>query len=88
MSAGLQALDADTVPRADLTARLDRAEARMLRIEACLQENTGITRDIRDLLRGLELIGKAAKWIGLVATAFMAVYAAIWTMTHGGRPPT
>lgn len=75
-------------------ARLNCGDARMTRIEARIEENTDLTRDIRNLmdagragLRVLEWLGKAARWAGILATACMAIYVAIYTITHDGRPP-
>lgn len=87
--------DSDFVQLDEMNARLDRGDERMTRIEDRITENTDLTRDIRDLmdagragLRVLEWIGTAAKWLGLIASACMGVYAVAWTATHGGRPPT
>ena len=80
---------------ADIDQRLARGDTRMASIEADLAGNTAITREIRDLmdaaragLRMLGGIGQVAKWAGMVATAAVAIYTAVYMLTHGGQPPT
>jgi hypothetical protein len=48
-------------------------ERRMLEIDAKLAENTSITEDVRDLLRGLKVFGRIAKWTGALAAAYIAL---------------
>jgi hypothetical protein len=80
---------------ADIDQRLARGDARMANIEADLSGNTAITREIRDLMTAARLglrmlggMGQVAKWLGMVATAAVAIYTAVHMLTHGGQPPT
>jgi hypothetical protein len=80
---------------ADIDQRLARGDARMASIESDLSANTAITREIRDLmdaarlgLRMLGGLGQVAKWSGMVATAAVAIYTAVYMLLHGGQPPT
>lgn len=80
--------------------RLTAGDERMARIEAALEENTELTRDMagtvsemRDLLelgrsgiRVLNFIGKAAVWIGKIAAAGSAI-AALFYALKAGHPP-
>lgn len=81
--------------------RLDRGSARMDAIERGLRENTVATlegnRDAREVLelfravkggiRVLGWIGGAARWVGFIATAGTAIYAAWYAISHGGQLP-
>lgn len=74
--------------------RLDRGSQRMDLIDESLKENTELTREIRDLIAAARLgfkvlggLGMVFKWIGTVATAGLAMWAAIYAITHNGVPP-
>lgn len=81
--------------------RLVAGDTRMNDFENKLSENTAatlatnaITADIKDILTaakvGLKVIGAIgtiAKWIGLIATAVVAIYGAIYAVKSGGVPP-
>lgn len=81
--------------------RLVAGDNRMNDFETKLSENTAatlstnaITADIKDILTaakvGLKVIGAIgtiAKWIGLIATAVVAIYGAIYAVKSGGVPP-
>ena len=61
---------------------------------AALAENTRLTKDILDMFsavkggfRVLGWVGVAAKWIGGIAGAVAAVWALIYSITHGGPRP-
>lgn len=78
----------------DVEARLDDGSQRMQRIEDKLDSNTATTTEVRDLLDGGKAFfrfaagfGRAARWVGGIAGAVGAVWALIYTATHGGRPP-
>lgn len=56
--------------------------------------NTGLTQEILDLFsdfksgfRVLGWLGTGAKWLGGIAGAGVALWAAWQTLTHGGVPP-
>lgn len=81
--------------------RLDRGAEKMdaqgegigaLRQE--LAANTATTNEVRELLAvgksGLKVLGwlgLAGKWLGTLATAGVAIYAAIYAVTHNGQLP-
>lgn len=78
----------------DVEARLDDGSARMQRIEDKLDANTSTTTEVRDLLdsgralfRFASGFGRLARWVGGLAGAAAAVWALIYTATHGGKPP-
>lgn len=82
----------------DVEARLDDGSQRMQRIEDKLDANTSTTTEVRDLLdSGRALFrfasgfasgfGRLARWVGGIAGAAAAVWALIYTATHGGKPP-
>lgn len=79
---------------AAIETRLDRGSERMASIEADLRANTEVTREVRDLMemgralfRLADLMGRGAKWLGGIAAAIVAIWGAIYTATHGGKPP-
>lgn len=74
--------------------RLDAGSKRMTRIETQLQENTDLTRDVREFLeagraglRVLGVLGSVASWLGKLATAGLALWALFQAIKHGGPPP-
>ena len=81
--------------------RMQRIEAELARhteqldqLQADLQRNTAATEEVRDLLeaakgafRALNGIGIVVRWVGGIAGAGVAIWGAIYALTHGGRPP-
>lgn len=74
--------------------RLEDGGARMQRIEDKLDANTSTTQEVRDLLdsgkaffRFAAGFGGFARWVGGIAGAAAAIWALIYTATHGGKPP-
>lgn len=79
----------DTVP-AQLDAirgRLDSGDKRFESIERALAENTEITKDIRDAIVAGRVATKAVKWLGALAIAGSAIYAAAYQILHNGKLP-
>lgn len=79
---------------AAIETRLDRGSERMACIEADLRANTEVTREVRDLMemgralfRLADLMGRGAKWLSGIAAAVVAIWGAIYTATHGVKPP-
>lgn len=82
-------------------ARLDAGTVRMKKIEAVQAEmhgellsNSATTSEIRDLMQAARVgfrvlggLGVAAKWLGTIAAAGVAIYAALYAITHGGATP-
>lgn len=80
--------------RAAIVRRLDDGDARMTRIETALAENTRLTAEVRSIMEagraGLRLlgwVGFALKWLGVIATALVAIRVAFYVATHGGDLP-
>lgn len=74
--------------------RLDTGSARMDALEAAIKVNTDATMEVRDILvaakgafKVLSWLGVIAKWVGGLASAGVAVYLAVYVLTHGGRFP-
>lgn len=80
---------ANTVPGQleAIRRRLDAGDHRMTAIERALAENTDITRDIRDAVTAGRVFTKVIKWVGVLAVAGSAIYAAVYQLTHSGRLP-
>ena len=86
---------------AAIDARLDAGRERMETIERSLKDNTAATlegnRDVREVLemiatvkggiRVLGWIGGLARWTAAIVGAVMALYGAIYAITHHGAPP-
>lgn len=79
---------------AAIEARLETGGDRMDRMERAINENTDLTVEVRDLLAALKggmkvlgWLGVLAKWIGVVASAAVAIYTAAYIATHGGELP-
>ncbi len=77
-----------------IEARLKKGDERMGAIETELAENTTVTKEIKDMLdmarAGLKVlggIGSAAKWLGALAAAIVAIWTFIHTIKNGGPPP-
>ena len=74
--------------------RMDAFETELKDNTTATLANTELTTEIRDILMAAKLglkaigaIGSIAKWLGLIATAGVAIYTAIYAMTHGGATP-
>lgn len=72
----------------------EEIEQRLDQLQADLQRNTAATEEVRDLLeaakgafRALNGIGIVVRWVGGIAGAGVAIWGAIYAITHGGRPP-
>lgn len=86
---------------AAIEARLERGDKRMGAIETDLRANTAATQaqtetltEVRKLLetgraafRLADWFGKGVRWLGGIAAAVAAIWAAIYALTHGGKPP-
>lgn len=87
--------------RRAVNERLDRGDRRFDQLDAEIAENTRLTREsaadlaaIRDVLtavrgglRVLGWVGAGMKWLGVIATAGVAIYTAVYALTHGGNLP-
>lgn len=74
--------------------RLDKGSRRMELFETELRENTTATLEIRDILQaarvGLKVlggIGIAAKWLGTLAAAALAIWTFVYALLHNGATP-
>jgi hypothetical protein len=73
---------------------MDGIDQRLLKVVEELERNSEITTDIRDILTAAKVglrvlggIGQAMRWLGLLATAGVAIYGAVYSATHGGQLP-
>lgn len=87
----LEEIKGQTVANGKRIVQIETVQAAMLE---SLRLNNELTADIKDLLtaarvgfRVLGGLGTAAKWVGALAGAGMAIYMALYTLTHGGAPP-
>lgn len=74
--------------------RLDAGAHRMNAMQTELTANTAVTSEVRDILdaahsglRVLGGLGKFAAWLGKLAAGAVAIWGAIYALTHGGHPP-
>lgn len=86
---------------AGIEDRLDRGADRMGKIEKRLDDavdelarNSELTQDVRDILTAAKVglrvlggIGQVVRWFGILATAGVAIWGAIYAITHGGQLP-
>lgn len=79
---------------AAIEERLNIGHARMDALESAVQRNTELTQDILSIMdtakagfRALGWLGVGVRWLGGLAAAGVAIYAAIYAITHGGQPP-
>lgn len=79
---------------AAINQRLDAGSTRMASIEAALATNTEITQDIHDVIvaarvgfRVLGGLGQAVKWLGMVATGALGLWAFLLALKQGGPGP-
>ncbi len=89
-----QRLDRGSERMARIEAELARHTEQLNQLQASLAKNAEATQEIRDLLdaakgafRALNGLGIAFGWLGRIAAAGVAIWGAIYAMTHGGRPP-
>jgi hypothetical protein len=79
---------------AAINERLDAGSKRMKGIEEALTTNTEITQDIHDVIvaarvgfRVLGGLGQAVKWVGMVATGALGLWAFLVALKQGGPGP-
>jgi hypothetical protein len=61
--------------RRDMTdERLASFDRRLTDLERKLDENTAMTKDVRDILGTFRIVGLAAKWTAAIGAAGLAVY--------------
>ena len=77
-----------------IEAELAQQTAQLQRLQQDMQRNTEATEEVRDLLaaakgafRALNAIGIVVRWVGGIAGAGVAIWGAVYAITHGGRPP-
>lgn len=77
-----------------IDGRLNRGAQRMDDMQAELSRNTLVTTEVRDLLqvaraglRVLGAIGQAARWVGGLAGAAVAIWGLWQAIRHGTPPP-
>jgi len=61
--------------------RVLRLERRLSALESKLDENTAMTKDVRDILATFRVMGLVAKWVAAIAAAGLAVYHGWQTIT-------
>lgn len=54
--------------------RLTAFERRLTDLEGKIDENTAVTKDVRDILGTFRIVGLAAKWIAAIGAAGLAIY--------------
>lgn len=54
--------------------RLAAFDRRLSSLEAKLDANTALTKDVRDILGTFRVVGLMAKWIGAIGAAALALY--------------
>lgn len=74
--------------RADTIKRLDHGETRMASIEGELAINTELTKEIRDAVTAGKMMSRLIRWVGGIAAAGAAIWAAAVTIMGGGKPPS
>lgn len=89
-----QRLDRGSERMARIEAELAQQTEQLKQLQQDMQRNTQATEEVRDLLsaakgafRALDGIGIVVRWIGGIAGACVAIWGAIYAITHGGRPP-
>lgn len=73
--------------RVDMAAQIASLDDRLTVLERLVQENTEMTKDIRDAVTAGRVATKVIKWAGAIALASSAIYAAVYQATHGGKLP-
>ena len=85
-----------------LSERMDDLAAQHVGLKKAVDDNTAITtridRNTADMvaawgaleggMKVLNILGKVAKWVGIIAGTFTAVMTAIYVIVHGGPGPT
>lgn len=76
------------------SVRFDAGNKRFASIEKTLGEmlvelkkNTEITTEIRDFKTTSRVVTRFAKWVGILAAAGVAIWSAVYAITHGGATP-
>lgn len=72
--------------RQDTIKRLDEGEQRMSSIERTLDENTSLTREIRDAVTAGRMISRALRWAGGIAVALVGLWS-LYAAVKAGTPP-
>ena len=67
--------------------RLGKGDERMGRMESKIDENTDLTRDIRDALIAGKFTVKAIKLVGALSIAGSAIWAGAYQLFHHGSLP-
>jgi hypothetical protein len=67
--------------------RVGEIERRMQGVETLLNENTTVTREIRDVVTAGRVFTRVVKWAGSIALAAGALWAAWYQITHDGQLP-
>lgn len=87
-------LDRGSERMARIEAEIARHTQQLNQLQVSLAANTETTEEVRDLLgaakgafRALNGLGIAFGWLGRIAAAGVAIWGAIYAITHGGRPP-
>ena len=87
-------LDAIKVQAASNGVRIAHVETVQAAMLESLRINNELTADIKDLLTAARVgfkvlggLGTAAKWVGAMAAAGMAIWVALYALTHGGATP-
>ena len=71
--------------RQDTIRRLDHGEQRMSAIERALDENTSLTREIRDAVTAGKWITRALRWAGGIAVAIVGLWS-LYAAVKAGVP--
>lgn len=81
--------DEETIPGALDAIRKEqhRTEERLSALEQAVEDNTQLTREIRDAVTAGRVATRVIKWLGGLALAFSALSALYYQLTHGGRLP-
>jgi hypothetical protein len=81
--------DEETIPGALDAIRKEqhRTEVRLTALEQAVEDNTQLTREIRDAVTAGRVATKVVKWLGGLAIALSALYALYYQLTHDGRLP-
>lgn len=79
---------------AEIKRRLDGGSARMDKLETAIATNTSMTAEVLEAIqaakagfRALGWLGTGVRWLGGIAAAGVAIYAAAYALLHGGVPP-
>ena len=98
MPGELQAIHARLDVGTDRIKKIESVQAKMQAVQAemhsVMLRNGDTMSEIRDIMAAARVgfkvlggLGSAAKWLGTIAAAGVAIYAAFYALTHGGMPP-